>query len=146
MGTLANIACKTVGLAGMSAVLYDAYGMAKHHANVGAARSAADIYESSIAAERSNTGASYVTSAMQKKVADLRMKNPIIPVFGKTKGFIEGFISALGDNIIPISLASVALAAKGFIQKAGAWGLGIYGLYLVAKEGFGMGKTTPVDK
>ena len=123
MGTLANIACKTVGIAGMSAVIYDAYGMAKHHANVGAARSSADVYESAVAAERSNTGASYVSGAMQRKVADLRMKNPIVPVFGKIKGFIEGFISSLGDNIIPISLASIALAAKGFAQKQehGAW-------------------------
>lgn len=146
MGTLSNIVCKTVGIAGMSAVVYDAYGMAKHHANAGAANASADVYESAVAAERSNAGASYVTNAMQRKVSDFRMKNPIVPVFGKIKGFIGGFISSLGDNIIPITLCSIALAAKGGIQKAGAWGLGIYGLYQVAKEGFGMGKTTPVDE
>ena len=146
MVNVANIVCKTAGLVGMSAAIYDAYGTARHHAAVGTNKAAADLYESAVAAERSNTSASYVTGAMQKTVADLRMQNPIVPVFGKIKGFTEGFISSLGNNIIPITLASVALAAKGKLQKAGAWGLGIYGIYQVAKEGFGLGKTTPVDE
>ena len=146
MVKIANIVCKTAGLAGMSAVLYDAYATAKHHSAVGANHSATDIYESAIAAQRSNTNASYVTGAVQKRIADFRMQNPIIPIIGKIKGFSGGFISTLGDNIIPITLSAIALAAKGTLQKAGAWGLGIFGLLQVAKEGFGLGKTTPVDK
>ena len=146
MVNVANIVCKTVGIAGMSAAAYDAYYTARHHSAVASHELSADVYKSVIAAERSNTSASYVTGAMQKKVADLRMKNPIIPLFGKVKGFAEGFISSLGDNIIPITLSTLAIAAKGIVQKAGAWGLGIYGIYLVAKEGFGMGKSAPVEE
>lgn len=146
MVNVANIVCKTAGIAGLSAVTYDAFAMAKHHADAGTAEISADVFEKAIAAERSNSSASHLIGAMQKKVADLRMKNPIVPIIGKFKGFAEGFISSLGDNIIPITLSAIALAAKNSLQKAGAWGLAIFGVYQLAKEGFGLGKTAPVDK
>ena len=145
MGIVANIVCKTAGIAGISAVTYDAFAMAKHHADAATTGVSADVFEKAIAAERSNSTASALTGTMQKKVADLRMKNPIVPIFGKIKGFLEGFLSSLGDNIIPTTLSAVAMASKGAIQKAGAWGLAIYGAYHFAKEGFGLGKTAPVD-
>lgn len=146
MVNVANIVCKTVGIAGMSAAIYDAYSIAHHHSATGAFESSADVYEKAIAAERSNSGGSYITGAMQNKVANFRMNNPIVPIIGKTKGFIGGFISSLGENIIPITLSTLALATKGITQKTGAWGLGIYGVYQIAKEGFGLGKTSAVDK
>ena len=146
MVNISNIVCKTTGIAGLSIAAYDAYAMAKHHSDAETSKVSADTFESVVAAQRSNSNASAVTNAMQKKVADLRMKNPIVQLFGKLKGFGEGFISSLGDNIIPIALSSIAIASKGIIQKAGAWGLGIYGIYQVAKEGFGLGKTAPVDE
>ena len=146
MVSVANIICKTAGIAGLSVATYDALAMAQHHANAETTKISADTFESVIAAKRSNSTASAVTNAMQEKVGDLRMKNPVVPLFGKAKGYIEGFFSSLGDNIIPVALSSVALASKGIMQKAGAWGLGIYGCYLVAKEGFGLGKTAPVDE
>ena len=146
MANISNIVCKTVGIAGMSAAIYDAYGMAHHHSASGALESSADVYEKAVAAERSNANASYVTGAMQNKIANFRMNNPIVPIIGKTKGFITGFIGSLGENIIPITLSTLALATKGISQKAGAWGLGIYGVYQVAKEGFGLGKNSAVDE
>ena len=146
MVSVANIVCKTVGVAGMSIAVYDAYAMAQHHSMAGSLETSADVYEKAIAAERSNTNASHVTGAMQSKIANLRMNNPIVPIFGKVKGFVSGFISSLGDNIIPITLSTLALATKGFVQKCGVWGLGIYGVYQVAKEGFGLGKSSAVDK
>lgn len=146
MVSVANIVCKTAGIAGLSAVAYDAFAMAKHHADASSAELSADVFEKAVAAQRSNSTASHVTGAVQSKIADLRMKNPIVPLLGKFKGFIGGFFSSLGDNIVPIGFSALALATKGFSQKAGAWGLGIYGAYQLAKEGFGLGKTAPVDK
>ena len=146
MASVSNIVCKAVGIAGLSAVTYDAFAIAKHHSEAGAAEASADVFMKTVAAERSNSTASHVSGAVQNKIADLRMKNPVVPLFGKVKGFISGFFSTLGDNIIPIGLSSLALATKGFVQKASAWGLGIYGAYILAKEGFGMGKTSPVDE
>lgn len=146
MVNVANIVCKTVGIAGLSAVTYDALAMAKHHSNASSTEISADTFEKVVAAKRSNSSASYITGAMQDKVADFRVKNPIIPIFGKIKGFLEGFLSSLGDNIIPTGLSALAMGTKGALQKFGAWGLGIYGVYQVAKEGFGLGKTAPVDE
>ena len=146
MVNVSNIVCKTVGIAGMSAAIYDAYSMAQHHSSAGAFETSADVYEKAIAAERSNTNASHVTGVMQSKIANIRMNNPIIPILGKIKGFTAGFVGSLGENIIPITLSTLALATKGFAQKAGAWGLGIYGAYQVAKEGFGLGKSSAVDE
>ena len=146
MVKFSNIVCKTIGLAGMSAVVYDAYATAKHHSMVGAEEASADIFEKSVAASRSTTTESHLTGAMQRKVSDLRMQNPIIPIFGKITGFVKGFINGLGDNIVPVLCSSVALAGKGKWQKGGAWGLGIYGLLQVAKEGFGLGKNSAVDE
>ena len=146
MVSVANILCKTAGIAGLSVVTYDALAMAQHHASAETSKLSADTFESVIAAKRSNSTASAFTNAMQEKVGDIRMKNPVVPLFGKVKGFIEGFFSSLGDNIIPVALSSIALGTKGMLQKAGAWGLGIYGCYLLTKEGFGVGKTSPVDE
>ena len=146
MVNIANIVCKTAGIVGLSAVTYDAYAMAKHHSNAASAEISADIFEKAVAAQRSTSTASYLTGAMQNKVADFRMKNPIVPIFGKFRGFIEGFISSLADNIIPTTLSALAIGTKGKIQKAGGWGLAIYGIYQLAKEGFGLGKTSPVDE
>lgn len=146
MVNVANIVCKTVGIAGLTAVTYDAYAMAQHHSSAASAELSADTFEKVVAAERSNSNASHLTGTMQKKVADFRMKNPIVPLFGKVKGFIEGFFSSMADNIIPTTLSAIALGTKGKLQKAGAWGVAIYGAYLLAKEGFGLGKTAPVDE
>ena len=146
MAIIANIVCKAAGIAGLSAVAYDAYAVAKHHSNAAAAEISADTFEKAVAAQRSNSAASYVTGAMQDKVADFRMKNPIVPIIGKIKGFCEGFLTSLGDNIIPTAFSALALGTKGAAQKAGAWGLAIYGGYQLLKEGFGLGKTAPVDE
>ena len=146
MVNVSNIVCKTIGIAGMSAVVYDAYATAQRQASVSAEEMGSYVFEKSIAAERSNTNGSYFANNMQKKVANLRTNNPLVPVIGKTKGFIEGFLSSLGTNIIPFALSAMALGGKGAWQKTGAWGIGIYSLFQIAKEGFGLGKTVPVDK
>ena len=122
MVNVANIVCKTAGIAGLSAITYDALAMAKHHSNAAATDMSADIFEKAVAAQRSNSNASAISGSVQGKVADLRMKNPIVPIFGKFTGFIGGFFSSLGDNIIPTTFSAIALAAKGSLQKAGAWG------------------------
>ena len=145
MGIVSNIVCKTVGIAGMGAIVYDAYAHAKHHSAVESEALSADVFEKAVAAELSNTDASHITNEMQKKITHLRANNPLIPIVGKTKGFISGALSSLANNIIPVTFSAIALAAKGKLQKAGAWGLGIFGLYKVAKEGFGLGKKSPID-
>ena len=146
MGFVSNVVCKTVGLAGMGAVLYDAYTIGKEQSVRTSQQVTADKFEKIVAASRTQTNESHLTNAMQNKVADLRMSNPLIPLWGRVKGFFEGTLESLGNNFFPVLCSSLALLTKGTMSKIGAWGLGGYGVYMILKEGFGIGKNTPVDK
>lgn len=145
MGTIANIACKTVGVAGMSAVLYDAYSLGKQNSKRNLQKVNADHFEKVIADTRTMSSESAMTGAMQKKIANFRMNNPLISAFGSVGGFISGALNSLGENIIPTTFASIALATKGKLSKLGAFGTIGYGIYTVLKEGFGVSKQSPLD-
>lgn len=146
MGIVSNIVCKTVGVAGMGAVLYDAFTIGKEQSYRTSQQVSADFFERSIAAQRTQTDESHVTNAMQNKLTDLKLQNPIVPFYGRVKGFFQGMLESLGNNIIPVACASLALLTKGFASKVGAWGVVGCGIYTVLKEGFGIGKNTPMDK
>ena len=146
MNTIGKIACKTIGIAGMSAILYDAYAVGKHYSMVGSKAAEGKLILDTYAASRTTTNESPVTNAVQKKVADLRLSMPLIPLIGKIKGFFKGSIESLGDNIIPVAFTSMAIAGKGFWAKLGAWGTAISALLVILKESFGLGKQSPMDK
>ena len=141
--TLQKIVCKTVGIAGMSAVLYDAYSVAKLNSSRKSDVENADYFEKVYSDTRSTDTESPLQASMQKKVADIRMKNTLVPILSRIKGFISGGLNSLADNIIPVTFASLALAGKGIAAKIGAWGVGLYGAFIVLKEGFGLGKNNP---
>ena len=145
MSTFSNIVCKTVGIAGMSAVLYDAYSLGRANSRRQAQNVTADYFERVHAGTRTLNTESQVNNAIQKGVKNFRIDNSIVPVYGSVKGFVTGFLKSLGENILPVSLATLALATKGTLSKIGAWGLAATGLYTVAKEGFGLGKISPMD-
>ena len=145
MGIMANIICKTAGVAGMSAVIYDAYNVGRRHSRHASEQVSADYFEKVVDAKRTNSNESDVSNAIQTKVADLRMNNPIVPFAGKIKGFFGGALNSLGNNILPVLFSSMALAGKGFWAKAGAWGLAGFAGLKVLQEGFGVGKKTPMD-
>lgn len=145
MGMVSNIVCKTVGIAGMSAVLYDSYSVAKKNSIRVAQMDNADHFEKVHASTRTLSGESSVNSAMQKKVAEMRMDNPLFSIMGNIKGFAKGFLNTLGNNLIPVAFSALALATKGTMSKIGAWGVAGYSLFTIAKEGFGLDKQTPMD-
>ena len=145
MGIMANIICKTAGVAGMSAVIYDAYNVGRRHSHHIAEQTSADYFEKIVDAKRTTSNESDVSNAIQNKVTDLRMRSPIVPFFGKVKGFTGGVLNSLGSNIVPVLFSSMALAGKGFWAKAGAWGLAGFAGLKVLQEGFGVGKKTPMD-
>ncbi len=145
MGTLAKIVCKTAGIAGLSAVVYDAYTVGKDTSRRISQLETADHFIRVHSATRTLSFENPSKEAVQKKVKDFRMDSPIWSIFGRIKGFAEGVLESLADNIIPASFASLALAGKGFFAKLGAWGLAGYGVYTVMKEGFGFGKHSPMD-
>lgn len=145
MGTVSNIVCKTVGVAGMSAILYDAYSVATKNAGRVSQMENADHFEKVHSSTRTLSGESSVNRAMQKKIAEMRMDNPLFSIMGNVKGFAKGFLNTLGNNLLAVGFSSLALATKGTMSKIGAWGVAGCALFTVAKEGFGLGKNTPVD-
>ncbi len=145
MGIASTLMYKTIGIAGLSFATYDALGKAAVFSKVGEQTATADTFESTIAAKRTMSTSSGTTNVMQSKVAEFRSSNPIIPFVGKFKGYMKGFLQSAGENIIPIVFSGMALAGGQKARKAGAIGLGGYSIYMVLKEGFGIGKTTPVD-
>ena len=145
MGLMANIICKTAGIAGLSLATYDATKKAKVFSKVGAQNAAADTFEKVIATKRTMEVASATTNAMQSKVAELRTSNPVIPFIARIKGYFKGFFKSAGENIVPISFSAMALGGGKRVQKFGAIGLAAYSVYMILKEGFGVGKTSPMD-
>ena len=145
MGMIANIACKAVGIGGMSLALYDAYSHAKYSSHRMAQAAQADHFERVYSDTRTLNTESHVNAEMQKKVADLRMSNPLISGGGKIKGFFEGLFHSMGENIIPIAFSALAICTKGLASKIGAFGAIGCGLYTILREGFGVGKHSPVE-
>ena len=145
MFSVANVVCKTVGIAGISAALYDAGKVGSEESRREKLIVNADHFERVHDATRTMSTESHVTNFIQDKVADYRMNNPIHSILGSIQGFCKGFLNSLGEHIIPVSLASMALAGKGIFAKIGAWGLAGYTALMIAKEGFGIGKVSPKD-
>ena len=145
MGTFANIVCKTVGVAGMSMAVYDAYSVGKATSARTSQKVMADHITDVYSSERTLTTESPVNNAIQSKVADFRSNNAIVPIVGKVKGFFGGILKSLADNLIPVSCAALALTTKGMLSKLGAIGVAACGLLTILKEGFGVGKQTPMN-
>lgn len=145
MKIVPKIICKTVGIAGMSAVIYDAYTLGNRNSQRTKLMVNADHFEKVHYSTRNLTNESALNRGIQKKVANLRMENPLFSVYGSAKGFIKGFLDSLGNNIIPVTFAALALAGKNTVSKIGAIGVAGYGLFTILHEGFGVGKSTPID-
>ena len=145
MGTFANIVCKGVGITGMSALLYDAYSVGQANSTRVSQSVSADFFQKVHSDTRTTAIESPVISAIQEKTNKMRMNNPFIPIIGNIKGFVSGALGSWGDNIIPASLASLAIATKGIFSKIGALGVAGYGIFTVAREGFGIAKKSPMN-
>ncbi len=145
MGIVSTIVCKTAGIAGMSAVVYDAFSVGRASSSRISQQVNADHFERIHTSRRTLSTESPVNNAIQGKIADMRENNPIIPIYGKIKGFCTGALTSLGDNLLTVSCAALALTTKGFFSKLGAIGLAACGLFTVMKEGFGLSKQTPMD-
>lgn len=145
MRTFTKILCRTTGIAGMSLALYDAYSNGKSKSRKIQQQVVADHFEKVHSSSRTLTNTSPVNNAMQSKISDMRYNNPLIPMYGKVKGFFKGMTNSLGDNLFPIAFSALAIAGKGALAKIGAIGAIGCGLINVLREGFGVGKTTPMD-
>ena len=141
----ASIICKSVGALGVGAALYDSAKLANKYSKIGAEHTQGRFLEKAYFESRTLDDVSYVDNAIREKTFDLRSKNPIPSMYGGAKGGLQGFLYGLGHHLPLVCCSMLALACKKWAAKAGAIGVGLCALYRIARDGFGLGKHSPMD-
>jgi hypothetical protein len=144
MASLGIIACRAIGTAGMGLALYDAIQGSKACARHQAHKVSADYLEKSYFNARTIDNISVNQNKIRAKTFDLKTKNPLPTVWGKTKGGINGFINSLGNSLPLVLCSTLAILGKNIVAKAGAIGIGCCLAYNIARNGFGLGKEHPM--
>lgn len=145
MKTFGKIVCRTVGTLGMGIALYDATKVAGQFSRNEAQRTQAKYLEKAYYDGRTLDTVSYTANNIRKKTFDLRTKNPLPALWGKVKGWNEGFFYSLGNSVLGVAFSALALLCKGTMAKVGAAGVALGLAYKVLREGFGLGKQHPMD-
>lgn len=144
MNTVAKIACRTIGTAGMGIALYDACRLSKHFAGTGAGAAQTNYMERAYFDARTIDEVSYTSNAIRQKTFDVRTKNPLPGIFGGIKGGVKGFLYGLGNSLPVVAFSALALLGKGWAAKLGAVGIGLGIVYKIFREGYGLGKNNPM--
>ena len=145
MRTITKIACRTIGAVGMGLAVYDATQVAKQFSKNYGHIEESKFLEKAYFNSRTTNTTSFVSNDLRKKTFDIRAKNPIPSLWGRTKGALKGFFESLGDNIIPVACSAFALLSKGLLAKIGAIGALLCLGYDIASNGFGIGKQHPME-
>ena len=145
MNLITKIACRTVGTAGMGFALYNATKLCSQFSrNTGQYQQQKHL-EKAYFDSRTIDSISYTKNAIREKTFDLRSRNPLPSLWGKTKGGFNGFMYGLGDNLAIITCSALALTCKNTLAKLGAIGAAACLCYDIAREGFGLGKHHPMN-
>ena len=145
MRTITKIACRTVGALGIGIALYDASRVASYQSKTVSENVKAAQMERAYFNSRTIDNNSYYSNGIRKRVQNFLINSPIPTIWGKIKGGVEGFIKGLGNHILTVGCATMALLCKGFGAKLGAIGIGLGFLYEIIRNGFGVGKHNPMN-
>ena len=145
MKTFAKIVCRTTGTLGMGLALYEASCVGKQFARNGAKNSQAKYLERAYYSGRTIDDVSYISNDIRKKTFDLRTRNPLPTLGGKVKGWFDGAMYGLGNNLFTVCCASLAILSKGALAKLGAIGVAAKFGYDILRSGFGIGKEHPMN-
>ena len=84
------------------------------------------------------------TSAdIQNAVHKLNLNDRFRGFVNSIIGYFKGIGTTLISDVVPLGLSLTALLAKGRalpLAKGSAIGLGLYGIYTILKDGFGVGR------
>lgn len=145
MKTITKIACRTMGVIGMSIAAYDATKAANQISREQAEYIEAKYLEKAYFDAKTIDIYSHSSNALRKKTFDLRTINPIPAFYGRIKGWIEGFLKNLGYHLPTVACAALALLSKGTLAKVGGIGVALGVCYDIARNGFGLGKQHPMN-
>ncbi len=131
---------KAVGATTLGLIAYDSHVIGKLQSDVYAqsrdANVCMDLYETSQRLE----SPSMIQSKVKDKIYKYSLGSGFLHFINSGIGYFAGFGSMLVDSVVPLGLGLGALLAKN--KKAAgtsAAGLGIYALYSLVKDGFGIG-------
>ncbi len=144
MRLIGKIACRTLGVAGMVVACYDAAKISKKYAEVGSEHSQENYLQRAYYDSRTLDKVSYTSNALREKTFELRSKNPIPSIYGKTKGGFQGFMYGLANSLPLIICSSFAILGKNILAKLGVIGIGAIAIYKLVRDGFGLGKNNPM--
>ena len=144
MASLGIIACRVVGTVGTGLALFDAVQASKAGSRHQAHKKTADYLEKSYFNARTIDNISANQNKIRAKTFDLKTKNPLPNLWGKTTGGINGFIYSLGNTLPLVLCSSLAILGKNITAKIGAIGVGCCLAYNIARNGFGLGKEHPM--
>ena len=116
-----------------------------YFARNGAKNSQAKYLERAYYSGRTIDDVSYISNDIRKKTFDLRTRNPLPTLGGKVKGWFDGAMYGLGNNLFTVCCASLAILSKGALAKLGAIGVAAKFGYDILRSGFGIGKEHPMN-
>ena len=143
---LTKIACRTIGTVGLGLALYDATRVASRFSKNVSELTQANYLEKSYFNSRTIENDSYVSNSLREKAFDLNSKNPIPSLWGRVKGYIQGAMYSLGNNLLTVSCSALALLGKGWGAKVGSFGVVASLAYDFLRNGFGLGRQNPIEK
>lgn len=144
MVSLGIIACRTVGTVGMGLALFDCVQACKANSKRKAHATTANYLEKSYFNARTIDNISTNQNTIRAKTFDLKTKNPLPTLWGKTTGGLNGIIYSLGNNLPLVACSALAILGKNIGAKIGAVGVGCGLIYNIARNGFGLGKEHPM--
>lgn len=144
MRTVTKIACRTLGVAGMTLACVNSAKIAKQFSAIGSDYAQEHYLEKVYYKTRTIDKVSPADNAMREKAFEMRSKNPIPSIRGKIKGGFQGFMYGMANCLPLVACSALAILGKNILAKAGAIGLGCIAVYKVLRNGFGVGKNNPM--
>lgn len=135
-----NFLTKSVGVAGLGLIAYDAHHAGKIYAPMYEKNHKAEQLSERYLDELKLDSPSVVKEATKKRIFRFFIDENISGFFTTIGGYCKGFGSMLVDNIAPLALAGGTFIGKGIFSKLCGAGLLAYGGIFLLQEFFGIGK------
>lgn len=134
-----NLIAKGVGLAALGLACYDAHYIGKIQADLYSSERDANASAYYLNNSMYSTNMSKIQDGIREAAYTMELDQGWRRFFNSGIGYIKGFTSMMINDVVPVFLGAGALLTKGAISKTCAAGVGIYGVYQVIKNFFGMG-------
>lgn len=144
--TIVKYGPKALGIGALGVVGYDAHVIGKIHADTYSKTKDANAMARAYNNTRVLAGPSQTTAILKDEAYKLEMDNNFRHFINSAIGYFKGFGLMLIDGVVPFTLGLTALLGKGFTAKAGAVGIGVYGIVKLFKDVLGFGHSNDLNK